>query len=352
MMTDNTPTSFPLTLIAGPCSAETEQQLFSTAAALKAEGVTAFRAGIWKPRTRPGCFEGVGLEGLPWLQRVQRELGMTVFVEVANRRHVEAVLAAGMDGVWLGARTTTSPFAVQEVADALRGTDLPVLVKNPICADLELWVGAFERLSRAGLTRLTAVHRGFSSYERTLYRNPPQWEIPIELRRRMPEVPMLCDPSHIAGRRDLVPIVAQQAVELGFQGLMVESHCQPDAAWSDAPQQLTPADIGNLMRSLVLRTNLQPGTMLAGSRERIDQIDNMLLDLLAERMQISRELGSVKREQGLLVLQDDRYRAMLDSLCATEEELKQVAGGDVPPELDTKHHYELSDAPVGKWLSE
>ena len=319
MMTDNTPTSFPLMLIAGPCSAETEQQLFSTAAALKAEGVTAFRAGIWKPRTRPGCFEGVGLEGLPWLQRVQRELGMTVFVEVANRRHVEAVLAAGMDGVWLGARTTTSPFAVQEVADALRGTDLPVLVKNPICADLELWVGAFERLSRAGLTRLTAVHRGFSSYERTLYRNPPQWEIPIELRRRMPEVPMLCDPSHIAGRRDLVPIVAQQAVELGFQGLMVESHCQPDAAWSDAPQQLTPADIGNLMRSLVLRTNLQPGTMLAGSRERIDQIDNMLLDLLAERMQISRELGSVKREQGLLVLQDDRYRAMLDSLCATGE---------------------------------
>jgi chorismate mutase len=237
-------------IIAGPCSAETEEQVMTTATALARMGITIFRAGIWKPRTRPGCFEGVGTTGFPWLQRVQRELGMEVVVEVGNPHHVEEALKAGVDRVWIGARTSANPFAVQAVAEALRGTDIPVLVKNPINPDLELWVGALERFQRQGVTRLSAVLRGFSCYDKTIYRNPPLWDIALELRRRMPELPFLCDPSHICGRRDLIEEVCRQAIDLGFDGLMIESHCTPDAAWSDAAQQLTPAALAEILHTI------------------------------------------------------------------------------------------------------
>ncbi|MBR4338592.1 MAG: hypothetical protein IKP91_10240 [Bacteroidaceae bacterium] len=237
-------------LIAGPCSAETEEQVMTTATALARLGITLFRAGIWKPRTRPGSFEGVGAIGFPWLQRVQHELGMKVVVEVGNPYHVEEALKAGVDKVWIGARTSADPFAVQAVAEALRGTDIPVLVKNPINPDLELWMGALERFQRQGITRLTAVLRGFSCYEKTNYRNPPLWDIALELRRRKPELTFLCDPSHICGRRDLIPDVCRQALDLGFDGLMIESHCTPDAAWSDAAQQLTPDALADILASL------------------------------------------------------------------------------------------------------
>ena len=237
-------------IIAGPCSAETEEQVMTTATALARMGITIFRAGIWKPRTRPGCFEGVGTTGFPWLQRVQRELGMEVVVEVGNPHHVEEALKAGVDRVWIGARTSANPFAVQAVAEALRGTDIPVLVKNPINPDLELWVGALERFQRQGVTRLSAVLRGFSCYDKTIYRNPPLWDIALELRRRMPELPFLCDPSHICGRRDLIEEVCRQAIDLGFDGLMIESHCTPDAAWSDAAQQLTPAALADILHTV------------------------------------------------------------------------------------------------------
>lgn len=237
-------------IIAGPCSAETEEQVMTTATALARMGITIFRAGIWKPRTRPGCFEGVGTTGFPWLQRVQRELGMEVVVEVGNPHHVEEALKAGVDRVWIGARTSANPFAVQTVAEALRGTDIPVLVKNPINPDLELWVGALERFQRQGVTRLSAVLRGFSCYDKTIYRNPPLWDIALELRRRMPELPFLCDPSHICGRRDLIEEVCRQAIDFGFDGLMIESHCTPDAAWSDAAQQLTPATLAEILHTI------------------------------------------------------------------------------------------------------
>jgi len=237
-------------IIAGPCSAETEEQVMTTATALARMGITIFRAGIWKPRTRPGCFEGVGTTGFPWLQRVQRELGMEVVVEVGNPHHVEEALKAGVDRVWIGARTSANPFAVQAVAEALRGTDIPVLVKNPINPDLELWVGALERFQRQGVTRLSAVLRGFSCYDKTIYRNPPLWDIALELRRRMPELPFLCDPSHICGRRDLIEEVCRQAIDFGFDGLMIESHCTPDAAWSDAAQQLTPAALADILHTV------------------------------------------------------------------------------------------------------
>lgn len=240
----------PITLIAGPCSAETEQQVMTTATALARHGITTFRAGIWKPRTRPGNFEGVGVAGLPWLQRVQQELGMKVVVEVGTPAHVEAALKAGVDMVWIGARTSANPFAVQAVAEALRGSDIPVLVKNPINPDLSLWLGAIERLSLQQVTRLSAVLRGFSCYGPSLYRNPPLWEIALELRRQMPQLPILCDPSHICGRRDLIADVCRQALDHGLDGLMIESHCTPDAAWSDAAQQVTPDDLAQILADL------------------------------------------------------------------------------------------------------
>ena len=302
------------TIIAGPCSAETEEQVMATATALQGMGVTAFRAGIWKPRTRPGCFEGVGAPALAWLRRVQRELNLPVIIEVGSARHVEQALAAGVDMVWVGARTTANPFAMQDIADALKGTDIPVFVKNPINADLELWIGALERLNRNGINHLAAVLRGFSSYEKTLYRNPPQWQIGIELRRRVPGLPLLCDPSHISGRRDLVPSVCHQAMDLGFDGLMIECHCQPNAAWSDAAQQLTPAELHTLLSTLDVRSHSSAGDILNRFRSRIDHVDAAIVDLLAERMHISHEMGALKREQDVMVLQTDRYNDILSSI--------------------------------------
>ena len=242
-------------VIAGPCSAETEEQVMDTAKQLAAKGQKIFRAGIWKPRTKPGGFEGIGVEGLAWLKEVKKETGMYVATEVATAKHVYECLKAGIDILWVGARTTANPFAVQEIADALKGVDIPVLVKNPVNPDLELWIGALERINNAGLKRLGAIHRGFSSYDKKIYRNLPQWHIPIELRRRIPNLPIFCDPSHIGGKRELVAPLCQQAMDLNFDGLIVESHCNPDCAWSDASQQVTPDVLDYILNLLVIRTN-------------------------------------------------------------------------------------------------
>ena len=233
-------------VIAGPCSAETEEQVIDTARALAAEGIRIYRAGLWKPRTKPGGFEGVGTAGIPWLQRVKRETGMYTATEVATRDHVAAALKGGIDLLWIGARTAANPFAMQEIADALRGHDVPVLVKNPVSPDLELWIGAIERIHNAGIRRLAAIHRGFTSIDKSIYRNHPMWAIPIELHRRLPQLPIFCDPSHIGGRRELIAPLAQQAMDLGFDGLIVESHCDPDSAWSDKAQQITPRTLARI----------------------------------------------------------------------------------------------------------
>ena len=268
-------------VIAGPCSAETEEQVLAAARALAAQEVKIFRAGIWKPRTKPGGFEGVGVEGLRWLQRVKAETGMYVSTEVATERHVFEALKAGVDLLWIGARTSANPFAMQELAGALRGVDIPVLVKNPVNPDLELWIGAIERLYNAGLRRLGAIHRGFSSYDRTIYRNQPQWHIPIELRRRLPQLPLLCDPSHIGGKRELIAPLSQEAMDLGFDGLIVESHCTPDEAWSDKQQQVTPDVLCFMLHTLVVRETTQTTEPLAELRQQIDRLDDELLAHLA-----------------------------------------------------------------------
>lgn len=303
-------------VIAGPCSAESEQQVLSTARALSECGVRIFRAGVWKPRTRPGCFEGVGSIGLEWLNLVKQETGMAVTTEVANARHVEEALKAGIDLLWIGARTTVNPFAVQEIADSLRGTDIPVLVKNPVNPDIDLWIGALERLAKAGISQIAAIHRGFSTYGETVYRNTPQWQIPIELHRRIPQLPVLCDPSHIAGRRSLVPELAQQAMDLSTDGLFIEVHSNPEAALSDADQQLPPAEFKALCSSLV--THIEPDSRneddLAAFRDRIDECDGRILEFLSKRMQISREIGEYKRLHNLSVLQSSRYSDIVGSL--------------------------------------
>lgn len=293
-------------IIAGPCSAESEEQVMAVASAL-AGRVTLFRAGLWKPRTRPGCFEGVGKEALPWLQRVKRELSLPVATEVANAEHVEQALSAGIDVLWIGARTTVNPFAVQEIADALRGCDVPVLVKNPVNPDLELWIGAFERLNNAGITRLGAIHRGFSSYGEKCFRNAPQWQLPLELRRRLPELPIICDPSHIAGKRELVMSLSQQAMDLNFDGLMIETHCNPVCALSDARQQVTPDELFLMLDRMVCRSAVCSDSEFLSYRKQIDEIDDALMELIAKRMEVSREIGEVKREKGLAVFQASRY---------------------------------------------
>lgn len=298
-------------LIAGPCSAETEEQVMATAKQLADKGLRLFRAGIWKPRTKPGGFEGVGEKGLPWLIRVQKELGMKVCTEVANRAHVEAALNAGVDFVWIGARTSANPFAMQEIADVLQGCDIPVLVKNPVNPDLELWIGALERINQAGITRIGAIHRGFSTYEKHLYRNTPMWHIPIELRRRIPGLPILCDPSHIGGARELIAPLSQQAMDLGMEGLIVECHCTPDSAWSDAAQQVTPDVLDFIMSKLIIRTVENPTESLSVLRHQIDEIDSNLIELLAKRMRISREIGQYKRDHNMTVVQTDRYSEIL-----------------------------------------
>lgn len=302
-------------IIAGPCSAETREQVLDTARQLAANGVKIFRAGIWKPRTKPGGFEGVGVEGLEWLKEVKAETGMYTATEVATRQHVEAALAAGVDLLWIGARTSANPFAMQEIADALADAkaDVPVLVKNPVNPDLELWIGAMERIYNAGIRRIGAIHRGFSAYGKHLYRNLPQWHIPIELRRRMPEIPIICDPSHIGGKRELVAPLSQQALDMGFDGLIIESHCEPDCAWSDKAQQVSPDVLNFILNTLVIRDSKTSTERLTLLRQQIDQIDNEILECLNKRMRVSREIGQYKKEHRMPVLQAGRYDSIMKS---------------------------------------
>lgn len=308
-------------VIAGPCSAETEEQTLTTARQLAQNGIKIFRAGIWKPRTKPGGFEGIGVEGLQWLRRVKNETGMYVATEVATAKHVYEALKYGIDVLWIGARTTANPFAVQEIADALRGVDIPILIKNPVNPDIELWMGAIERIYNAGLHQLAAVHRGFSSYDKKVYRNQPQWHIPIELHRRLPDLPLFCDPSHIGGKRELIAPLSQQAMDLQFDGLIIESHCAPDNAWSDKAQQLSPEVLDVILRKLVLREMKQTTEDLVDLRREIDSIDNELLELLAKRMRISSEIGTYKKEHGIAVLQTGRYNEILEKRIASGERL-------------------------------
>lgn len=308
-------------VIAGPCSAETEEQVMETAMDLAKNGVRIFRAGIWKPRTKPGGFEGVGSVGLTWLQEVKKETGMLVATEVANKQHVEEALNSGVDVLWIGARTSANPFAMQEIADSLVGADVPVLVKNPVNPDLELWIGAMQRIYNAGIRQIGAIHRGFSAYGKHLYRNMPQWHIPIELRRRMPELTLICDPSHIGGKRELVAPLSQQAMDMGFDGLIVESHCDPDSAWSDKSQQVTPEVLNFILNMLVVRDTTQTTENLTLLRQQIDQIDNDLLEALSKRMRISREIGQYKKEHSMPVVQTGRYDDILNSRAAAAEEL-------------------------------
>lgn len=300
-------------IISGPCSAETEEQVLTTARGLARAGIKVFRAGIWKPRTKPGGFEGIGVPGLAWLNKVKEETGMKVSTEVANRGHVEAALEYGVDLLWIGARTSANPFAMQEIADTLKelNADIPVLVKNPVNPDLELWIGAMQRIYNAGIRQLGAIHRGFSTYGKHIYRNMPQWHIPIELRLRFPEMPIICDPSHIGGRRELIAPLSQEAFDMGFDGLIIESHCNPDCAWSDAAQQLTPEILNFILHTLVIRDSKQSTENLTLLRQQIDRIDRELLEVLAKRMQVSRDIGRYKKEHRMSVVQAGRYNDVI-----------------------------------------
>jgi chorismate mutase len=317
-------------LIAGPCSAESEEQLVETARSLKATGwPVALRAGIWKPRTRAGGFEGHGTPALLWLREAKRETGLPTAVEVASASHVEQCLANGVDIVWIGARTTGNPFSVQEIAEALLGTDSIVMVKNPISPDLDLWIGAIERLAGAGLTRIGAIHRGFASTDKAGLRNPPEWSLPLQFKKRMPHVPLICDPSHIAGKRDAIPTIAQRALDLGMDGLMLEVHRDPGEAWTDAAQQLTPNAYEDLMRSLTwMPTDLAEEKLTSAAwgkldtlRSAIDRLDHDVLELLASRMEVVRQVGEYKRIHGMDVLQPDRWSALMDRRLAVGDRL-------------------------------
>ena len=302
----------PSCVIAGPCSAETEEQVLTTAKQLAAKGCHIFRAGIWKPRTKPGGFEGNGEKALPWMKEVKEETGMLTSTGVATRGDVEWALRYCIDVLWVGARTCANPFAMQSLADSLKGVDVPVLVKNPVNPDLELWIGGMERINQAGIKRLGAIHRGFSSPDKKIYRNLPMWQIPIELHRRIPELPIICDPSHIGGRRDLIAPLCQQAMDLGFDGLIVESHCCPDEAWSDAKQQVTPDVLDYILSLLVIRDEHTSTEGIRQLRNQIDDVDNELMDLLAKRMRICREIGVYKKEHNMTVLQANRYNEILE----------------------------------------
>lgn len=309
-------------IIAGPCSAETEEQVINTARNLAQNGIKMFRAGIWKPRTKPGGFEGVGAEGLAWMKRVKEETGMYICTEVATKAHVDAALEAGIDVLWIGARTSANPFAMQEIADALVGhEDKIVLVKNPVNPDIELWIGALQRIYNAGIRKLGAIHRGFSTYGKHLYRNLPQWHIPMELGRRIPNLPILCDPSHIGGKRELVAPISQQAIDMGFEGLIIESHCEPDCAWSDKSQQVTPDVLNYIINTLVPREKTQSTENLNILRQQIDQLDNDLIEVLNKRMRVCREIGQYKKEHRMQVVQIGRYDDIMKSRIKLAEEM-------------------------------
>jgi chorismate mutase len=307
-------------LIAGPCSAETEEQLVATAHLLAATGkVTALRAGIWKPRTRPGEFEGIGSIGLEWLKRAKDETGLPTAVEVANAKHVEEALKAGVDILWVGARSTVNPFTVQDIADALKGVDVPVMVKNPVNPDLSLWIGALERINGAGITKLAAVHRGFSSHEKSAFRNEPMWDLAISLKTHAPELPIICDPSHICGNRELLGYIAQKALDLDMQGLMIESHIDPSVAWTDAKQQVTPSALVELIDRLTLRKPEIQGAakdVLAELRAQIDKFDDVVFQKMAERMKVVEKIGNYKKDNGITILQVNRWDEILNKRVA------------------------------------
>ena len=311
-------------VIAGPCSAETEEQVLKIAHSLKNTDVSFFRAGIWKPRTRPGMFEGVGALGLQWLQRVKEETGLKTATEVANKDHVKLALDHDIDMLWIGARSTVSPFIIQEIADELEGTDKIILVKNPVNPDLPLWIGALERLQRAGIEKLGVIHRGFSTYEKTKYRNIPEWQLVIELQNKFPNLPIICDPSHITGKRDLIFDVSQTALDLNFEGLMIETHCNPDAAWSDAAQQVTPERLVEIMNDLRIRKTSTSEedyvSQLGNLRSRIDIIDEQLLDLLKKRMDIADEIGGLKKTNNVAILQNTRWHEILGKMILEGEQ--------------------------------
>jgi chorismate mutase len=304
-------------IISGPCSAETEEQVIETATRLAKTGrVDALRAGIWKPRTRPGMFEGIGAKGLPWLQQAKKLTGLPTTVEVATGKQVEDALTFDVDMLWIGARTTVNPFSVQEVADALRGVDVPVLIKNPINPDLELWTGAVERVAKAGIKQIGLIHRGFSSYGNTEYRNAPMWHLAIEMKRRNPEMMLINDPSHICGRRDILMDVAQKAIDLDFDGLMIESHIDPDKAWSDAKQQVTPEQLGEMMSSIIWRkediNSEEFHAALEKLRQQINHLDDELMQILSQRMKIAEKIGEYKKNNNITILQTNRWNQILE----------------------------------------
>lgn len=314
---DDFKSSGPL-VIAGPCSAETEDQVLDIARQLKDSEVKIYRAGIWKPRTRPGGFEGVGAIGLKWLQKAKAETGLLMAVEVANANHVKLALEHDIDVLWIGARTTVNPFAVQEIADALKDTDKIVLIKNPVNPDLALWLGGVERLYNAGIKKLGVIHRGFSTYEKTKYRNIPEWQLAIELHDRFPNLPIICDPSHITGRRDMIQQVSQQALDLNYDGLMIETHNNPDAAWSDAAQQVTPQKLNEILSELVVRNKSADSdafnNQLHKLRLRIDEYDTKLIEILGKRMRIADEIGALKKEKNVAILQNRRWKEILEKM--------------------------------------
>lgn len=313
-------------IISGPCSAETEEQVLQTATRLAKTGkVDALRAGIWKPRTRPGSFEGIGTKGLPWLQQAKKLTGLPIAVEVATGKQVEDALHFDIDILWIGARTTVNPFSVQEVADALRGADVPVLIKNPINPDLELWIGAVERVAKAGIKNIGLIHRGFSSYGNTEYRNAPMWHMAIEMKRRNPGMMLINDPSHICGRRDILMDVAQKAIDLDFDGLMIESHIDPDNAWSDAKQQVTPERLAEMLEAIVWRkediNSEAYHQALEKLRQQINHLDDELLQLLGQRMKIADKIGEFKKNNGITILQTNRWNEILDRACQKGDNL-------------------------------
>ena len=305
-------------VIAGPCSAETESQVLQIANDLKNSDVSIFRAGIWKPRTRPGNFEGVGSIGLKWLQKVKKETGLLITTEVANANHVKIALDHDIDVLWIGARSTVSPFIVQEIADVLQNTDKIVLLKNPVNPDLSLWYGGIERLYSANIKKLGVIHRGFSTYSKTKFRNNPEWQIPIELQNKFPDLPLICDPSHICGRRDIIEETSQKALDLNFDGLMIETHNDPDNAWSDASQQITPKTLIKLMKDLVIRKeSVQERSFikeLENLRIKIDDADSQILDILGNRMKVSDEIGKIKKKQNVAILQSERWKNILKKM--------------------------------------